>query len=181
MGKDGPATAIIDEVDEMLKQAVEKSRSLCHDLSPTVLQMNDLSEVLRSLARQAQARHGLTVHIDVPGETILRSEALAMFVFRVAQEMLFNVVKHAGVNQATLRLHRTRGRLRLVVSDKGQGLDPGALAETTGFGLLSIRERVSLLGGRMKIHGVKGRGSTILVMIPDDSTTGEGSKIGLPN
>jgi signal transduction histidine kinase len=165
----------------MLRQVVEKSRNLCHDLSPTVLQMNDLSEVLRCLARQIQARHGLTVHVDVPDETILRSETLAMFMFRLAQEMLFNVVRHAGVNQATLRLHRMRGRLQLAVADKGRGFDPRTLAETRGFGLLGIRERVTLLGGRMKIHGVKGRGSTVLVMIPEDSTTGEGLKANPPN
>jgi PAS domain S-box-containing protein len=170
--RDGPPPAIIDRIDGILKEAIDKSRSLCRDLSPAVLHMNDLSEVLRWLAGQAQAKHGLMVRVDVPGEAILVSETLAMFLSRVTQELLFNVVKHAGVSEAALRLRRMRGCLRLRVVDKGQGFDTEAPTEITGLGLLSIRERVALLGGRMKVCSVKGRGSAVLVAIPDNATPG---------
>jgi len=60
-----------------------------------------------------------------------------------------------------------RDQLRLTISDKGQGFDLHALVETTGFGLLSVRERVEFLGGRMKIKSALGKGSTFLIAVPD--------------
>jgi len=90
-----------------------------------------------------------------------------MFLFRAAQELLFNVVQHAGVKEATLRVQRRGRYVRLRISDRGRGFDPQELRKTVGFGLLSIRERVELLGGRMKINSAPGQGSTFSIMVPD--------------
>jgi CheY-like chemotaxis protein len=114
-----------------------------------------------------QTKHGLTVHVEVRGRVDSRSDAVKAFLYRTAQEMLFNVVKHAKVREATLRLRRVRGQVWLTLSDRGRGFDPQTLGKTSGFGLLSIRERVELLGGRMKIRSAKGRGSTFLIAVPD--------------
>jgi CheY-like chemotaxis protein len=81
--------------------------------------------------------------------------------------LLFNVVKHARVNEARIRVRRVRRYLCLSVSDRGRGFDPQELREAAGFGLLSIRERIELLGGRMKICSAKGKGSTFLIVVPD--------------
>ena len=170
-GKDDPQRATLDKVNELLKEAIEKSRNLSHDLSPAVLHMNDLAEVLRWLARETAAKHGLTVHVDVLGDAFRQSEALTMFLFRAAQEMLFNVIKHAQVNEAAVRVHRMGQCLCLSVSDRGCGFDPQDLKETSGFGLLSIRERVELLGGRMKIQSAKGQGSRFHIVVPDGHQT----------
>jgi signal transduction histidine kinase len=171
---DPPQQAIVDRVDEMLKEAIEKSRRLSHDLSPAVLHLNDLREVLQWLAHRVWEQQGLSVRVDVASAATAQSEALTMFLFRAAQEMLFNVVKHAGVNEATLRV-RHRGRyVGLRISDRGRGFDPQELTRTAGFGLLSIRERVELLGGRMKIKTAPGRGSTFSIVVPDGAEEGEG-------
>jgi signal transduction histidine kinase len=164
--RDGLQTDV-DRVGEMLKEAIEKSRSLSHDLSPAVLHMNDLAEVLQWLASRARAQHGLIAHVDVRGEMALQSEVLTMFLFRATQEVLFNVVKHAGVNEATIRVRRIRRHVCLRVSDQGRGFDLQALSETSGIGLFSIRERVELLGGRMKIKSEAGRGSRFSIVVPD--------------
>ena len=158
---------VIERVEEMLKEAIEKSRRLSHDLSPAVLYMNDLGEVLRWLADRMQAQYGLVVAVAISGKATLQSEALTMFLFRAAQELLFNVVKHARVNEAALRVRRRGRRVYLGVADRGRGFDPQEFNETAGFGLLSIRERVELLGGRMKIKSSKGRGSTLCLVVPD--------------
>ncbi len=158
---------MVDKIDDMLREAVEKSRNLSHDLSPAVLHMNDLTEVLRWLAHHVWEKHGLTVHVHVLGEATLHSEALAIFLFRAAQEMLFNVVKHAKVQEAGIRARRMGRCMGLSVSDRGRGFDPQELRETPGLGLLSIRERVELLGGRMKIRSSKGRGTTFHIVVPD--------------
>ncbi len=159
------ATAV--KVDEILKEAIEKARCLSHELSPAALHMNDLAEALRWLADDIQAKHGLIVHVDVSREATVPPEALGMFLFRAAQEMLFNSLKHARVHEAGIRVRRMGRYVCLCVSDQGCGFDPQELQATSGFGLLSIRERVELLGGRMKIRSVKGKGNRFQIVVPD--------------
>jgi PAS domain S-box-containing protein len=159
---------VVDRVDEMLRDAIEKSRSLSHDLSPPVTQANDLAEALQWLAHRVRAQHGLTVRVGVLGAVPLQAEALTMFLFRAAQELLFNVVKHAQVKEAAVRVRRMGRCVYLSVADRGCGFDPQELRETSGFGLLSIRERVELLGGRMKIRSAKGQGSRFRIVLPDE-------------
>jgi PAS domain S-box-containing protein len=155
------------QVTGMLKDAIEKTRSLSHELSPALLYHGDFTEALEWLASRMQAQHGLVVHVQTRGPAEISSGPTRAFLFRTAQEILFNIIKHAQVAEATVRLQRRRGRLWLTISDKGRGFDPRALERTAGFGLLSIRERVELLGGRMKIRSAPGRGSTFLVAVPD--------------
>ena len=168
-----PAAELVGQLNAILKEAIEKSRGLSHELSPAVLYHNDLGETFEWLARQLEAKHGLTVHVEVRGQIESQSEPLKAFLYRAAREVLFNVVKHARVNEARLRLQRVRNSLWLTISDQGRGFDPQASAEVAGLGLLSIRERVELLGGRMKIHSAKGRGSIFLIAVPDDGVSME--------
>jgi len=170
---------IVAQVQQMLKDAIEKARSLSHELGPVLLARGGLDETFEWLARQMEQRHGLAVHVETRGRVDSSSEPVRTFLYRAAQEILFNVVKHAQVSEARLRLQRVRNQIWLTISDKGQGFDPRSLARTAGFGLLSVRERAELLGGRMRIRSTMGRGSTFLITIPDtgrspadDSTTG---------
>ncbi len=165
--RDDRQRADADRVDAMLREAIEKSRSLSYDLSPAVLHLNDLAEVLQWLVNRVRAQHGLIAHVDALGEMTLQSEALTMFLFRATQEMLFNVVKHARVNEVAIRVRRLGRYVGLSVSDQGRGFDPQELKETSGFGLLSIRERTELLGGRMKIESAAGQGSRFRLVVPD--------------
>ncbi len=165
--KDKGVHEAIVQLDQILKDAIEKSRSLSHELSPAVLYQSDLGEAFEWLARQLKTKHGLTVYVESRGRIDSPSEALKVFLFKTAQEILFNVVKHARVREARLRIQRLRRSLWLTISDQGQGFDPRSLGKTGGFGLLSIRERVELLGGRMKIRSAEGRGSTFLIIVPD--------------
>ncbi len=156
----------VDTVDVMLKEAIEKSRNLSRDLSPTVLHMNDLAEALQWLVNRVQAQQALTVHLDVRGEMALPSEASAIFLFRAAQEMLFNVVQHAGVRDASVRVRRRGRYVSLCIADQGRGFDPQELKETSGMGLFSIRERAELLGGHLKVKSAKGKGSRFSIVVP---------------
>jgi PAS domain S-box-containing protein len=158
---------IVEQVKQMLREAIEKSRSLSHELSPVLYQV-DLTEVLNWLARHMQRRHGLIVHVEACGPVDSSSEPLKAFFYRVAQELLFNVVKHAGVREARIRVRRMGRCICLSVVDRGCGFDPQRLEGAAGFGLLTIRERVQLLGGRMKIKSVQGAGSRLVIAVPDD-------------
>ena len=166
---DAPVQAIGAQIDQMLKEAVEKSRGLSHELSPAALYA-DFAEALDQLASQMQAQHGLLVQVHARGQVPLQSDAVKAFVYRTAQELLFNAVKHAQVKEARIRVRRLGRYLCLTVSDRGCGFDPQELREAAGFGLLSIRERIELLGGRMKIKSTRGKGSTFFLVVPDGET-----------
>lgn len=159
---------LIAKVDEILREAIEKSRSLSHELSPDVLSRNDLAETLRWLADQMYARQGLRVRVDARSEATLQSDAITIFLFRAVQEMLSNVIQHAGVRDAAIRMSRHGRYVRVSVSDRGKGFDPQVPKEASGFGLLNIRERAELLGGRMKIRSRPGEGSTLSITVPDE-------------
>lgn len=182
---DAEAKELADHLGKMLREAIEKSRSLSHELSPAVLYQSDLGETFEWLARQVQAKHGLTVHTEIHGPIDSPSEPVKAFLFRTAQEILFNAAKHAQVKEARLRLQRRRGQLWLTVADQGRGFDPQTLSQTSGFGLFSIRERVELLGGRMRIRSAKGRGAVFLIAVDDGQKeekvgSEEGKKVGRP-
>jgi len=158
---------LVGQIGSLLREAIGKSRNLSHELSPAVLYQSDLGDTFEWLARQLQAKHGLTVHVEVRGRIEPRSEPLRAFLYKAAQEMLFNVVKHAGVDEARLRLQKVHDRLWLTISDRGRGFDSKALHAAGGFGLMSIRERVEMLGGRVRIRSAAGRGSVFLISVPD--------------
>ncbi len=174
---DASLQATAAQIDHMLKDAIEKSRSLSHELSPAVSHHGDLVETLGWLAGQIRAKHGLLVHVRAHAPVHLQSDALKAFLYKAAQELLFNVIKHARVTEARIRVRRLGRCVCLSVSDRGRGFDPQELGETAGFGLLSIRERIELLGGRMKIKSAKGKGSTFFIVVPDGETAGTGSEV----
>jgi PAS domain S-box-containing protein len=162
---------IVGQVKHMLRDAIEKARHLSHELSPALYQVG-LIEILNWLARHMQQERGLTVRVEAHGPVDSSSEPLKAFLYKVAQELLFNVVKHAEVTEARIRVRRRGSWLYLSVVDQGRGFDPRELEGAVGFGLLSIRERIQLLGGRMKIRSTPGRGSRILLAVPDQEISG---------
>jgi signal transduction histidine kinase len=156
----------VEQVKQMLKEAIEKSRSLSHELGPPALYHGSVDDTFEWLAHQMGKKHGLAVHLEIRGDVESSSEPVRSLLYRASREILFNIVKHAGVREARLRLQRVHGKLWLTISDKGRGFDPASLAQTAGLGLLSIHERVELLGGRMKIKSAPGRGSTFFITVP---------------
>jgi PAS domain S-box-containing protein len=164
---DETSRATTEQVKQLLVDAIGKSRSLSHELRPPGLAHSDLRETFEWLAEQMQAKHGLTVRMDVGDRIGLQSEPLKALLFKAAQELLFNVIKHARVRDARLCLRRRRQAVCLAVSDKGCGFDPRGIGKAAGLGLPSIRERVDLLGGRMKVRSAVGKGTTFRIVVPN--------------
>jgi PAS domain S-box-containing protein len=161
---------IVEQVKQMLRDAIERSRRLSHELSPAIYQVG-IVEILDWLARHMRQEHGLDVRVVAHGPVDSPSEPLKAFLYKVIQELLFNVVKHAGVSEARVSARRTGRNICLAVVDRGRGFDPERLEGAGGFGLLSIQERVQLLGGRMKIRSRPGRGSRFLIVVPDQGSS----------
>jgi PAS domain S-box-containing protein len=157
----------VGQTKDLLADAIAKSRSLSHELRAPALSQSDLGAALEWLAEQMHKKHGFTVHLETGARIEVASEPLRILLYKAAQELLFNAIKHAGVQEARLRLRRHGGCIGLSVSDWGRGFDPAHPDYHFGFGLLSIRERIERLGGRLKIRSAPGRGSTFFVVVPE--------------
>lgn len=158
--------------DELLAQAIQAARSLSVDLSPPILRERGLAPALEWLARKMQAEHGLTVHLDVREDVTLNSDEAKHFVVQAVRELLFNVVKHAGVTEAWLTLTVAGPCLELSVLDRGEGFDlTTELAAHNGcenFGLATIRHRIDLIGGSSDVQTNPGEGCHVRFRIPRD-------------
>ena len=155
------------DLDGLLAESLDITRSLTADLSPAILHRSGLAAALRWLGRWYQGRFGLEVEVEIEEDPDLDGEARAT-LFRAVRELLFNVVKHAGVAGAKVQLGRTAdGRARIVVSDEGAGFDPKVLrawdGSAGGFGLFSLHERLDLLGGHLEVNSAEGRGATFTI------------------
>jgi PAS domain S-box-containing protein len=170
---------MLTQVYDLISESIEKSRGLSHELTPPLLYQGTLGDALVWLGRQMRQTCGLTVEVDAASDIDLSSDPLKAFMYKAAQELLFNVVKHAQVKEARLQLRRLKGYVRLIVSDEGKGFDPDTVSNTGGFGLFSIQERARLLGGWMKFKSASaqpgspksGSGSVFILAIPDNQKT----------
>jgi CheY-like chemotaxis protein len=163
------AQAAIDAAN-LIDSALETARTLTAELSPTVLQQGDLVAALKWLARWMNDRHGLGVHLTTSGKVEQVTEEVVALLFQSTRELLFNVVKHAGVRTAAVELCQEGGGIQVTVKDKGTGFDPRRLraagGHAGGTGLFSMRERISLVGGRLEIESRPGRGSRFRLIVP---------------
>jgi signal transduction histidine kinase len=98
-------------------------------------------------------------------------EEISLCVFRVLQEALQNAVKYSGVRHFTVELHGTAGEIQLTVSDLGFGFDPNEAINRRGLGLISMRERLQLVGGRISVQSQPGSGTTIYARVPFRSSS----------
>ncbi len=166
--KDGISKPV-EEIVELVEMAIGKSRSLSHDLSPPILKKRDMATSLKWLADRMNQLYGLRVTVDARIDAEPAQMQLRAFLFRSAQEYLFNVVKHAGTDTARVKLSSSAEGVELCVSDSGVGFLPehfGKNEKTSGFGLFSIRERAHLLGGRFQVESAPGKGSMFTLTMP---------------
>ncbi len=169
LGSEDPRQGL-EQADDLLDQAIQASRELTLDLSPPVLYEAGLVPALGWLARQMEEKHGIHVDIMTEPDAAPESEELGVFFFHAVKELLFNVVKHAGVQRAAVSLRRIDDMVELVVADGGRGFDPSAGSAAgsskTHFGLFSIRERLALLGGHVDVRSAPGEGTRIIMLAP---------------
>ena len=157
------------EVDNFINEAIAASRSLTTELNPPVLQQGGLKTMLEWLAQWMRDKHGLNVKVIVPGRNESLPENITFFLFRVIRELLFNVVKHSGAKAARVQASRLDEQIQIVIEDEGVGFDLNNLdlaAGSMGYGLSSIHERLTVLGGRMEIDSAPGKGSRFKLLIP---------------
>jgi len=184
------AAGEIEELAELAQANIQDIRRLIHDLRPAALDELGLMPALREYVARYQEEHGLEVALTlpalpVPSPALSEAEGVAegspvegpedderlpapleTALFRIVQEALANVAKHAQTRRVEVAITRDRREVTLCIADNGRGFDPQAPRPGTHLGLWSMRERVEQLGGRFEVESVPGAGTTVRATIP---------------
>ncbi len=157
----------VDRLKDLSHQMSDRLYNLIHDLRPAQLDDLGLVPALQSMLDSDYRHKDMLVTFDVTG-TQRRLEPLTETVlFRVAQEALTNVTRHAETDQASLCLDYASDEITLGVMDAGKGFDLNEpLSPSRGWGLEGMRERVASVGGQLNLYSAPGRGTTVEVVIP---------------
>jgi PAS domain S-box-containing protein len=161
------ARAQSDRIHQKLVNLAESVRHMSHELHPAILQYSGLAPALQSYCKEFGALTGVQVSLTSNGEFDGVPSGTALCIYRIAQEALRNVAKHANVATAAVEIRHSDGLLSLTVSDTGVGMESASPTAKAGLGLVSIRERTRLVGGSVEIASKPRQGTTITVRIPD--------------
>jgi len=156
------AKAVTAQMDTMIKTV----RRLATELRPGMLDDLGLAASIEWLARDFEKRTGIVCEVRVSSPDLPLPRAQSLALFRIFQEALTNVARHAGAQLIEVRLAATPEALTLQVHDDGRGIQAGEIAGLRSLGLLGMRERAQRLGGTFDIQGVPGDGTIVTVSIP---------------
>lgn len=150
------ATARIEATESLIGEAYRSVKSIAADLRPGALNLG-LTAAVEWLAERLLTPAGIryVIEFDAAADTLTEEQSIGLF--RVVQESLGNVVRHAGAREVRLEFHATR---RLLIQDDGRGFDPASVDRSEHFGLLGMGERIEALGGTLSIHSQPGQGTT---------------------
>ncbi|ANM30783.1 hypothetical protein ABI59_16165 [Acidobacteria bacterium Mor1] len=166
----GEAAVRLQDTVRLMDEMIRHVRTLSLDLRPPLFDELGLEAALRSFLEGQSQRSGLDVRSEIDGDLHELDPATAITLFRVVQEGLTNIVRHAGAETVTVRLNRKNGSVRTSIRDDGRGFDVSRALERGSaghhLGLLGIRERVEGLGGVVDIRSTCGDGTCLEVRVP---------------
>jgi PAS domain S-box-containing protein len=145
---------------------VASTRQIASDLRPLMLDDLGLAAALEWLTQSFSQRCGIAVTLTVDNALAQVPEPYASTLYRIAQESLTNIARHAQASVAVMRLEMAGGCAQLTVRDNGRGIDAAELSKSDSYGLLGVRERLALLGGELNIGREAGQGTQLRVRVP---------------
>jgi len=167
-------------------ETVQSLRAICNDLRPPLLRQ-DLGAALKALVSELDARSAAPIHIDLALDKLDLANDAALAVFRITQEALHNAIEHADASEIAVRLTQYPDRLRLTVTDDGQGIsggiDAARFVAQGHFGLAGMRERADMIGGRLDVQTAVDYGTVVVLEAPISirSPYSESASGGLPS
>ncbi len=164
------AADVYDDVYDLAQQAIHTARTLMFEISPVMLYELGFESTIEWLVEQFQEKYGIRIGLEKDNNVRPLEERSMFQLFRTVRELLMNIVKHSGAKNARVEIRRGEDDIRLRVEDDGAGFDvseyKASFADNRRFGLFSIRERLSDLGGLVEIDSCPGKGTRIVVKAP---------------
>ncbi len=169
-GSAARASARLEELERLIDQELVALRRLIGDLRPIYLEDLGFVPALEMLAGQVQQEHGLTTAVEVHGEAVRLAPDLELAAYRIVQQAVRNVLAHAAARSLRIDVSFDTDGITLVVADDGRGFtppdQPAELTRGGHFGLMGMRERAMLYGGRLNIASAPGAGTTVTAWLP---------------
>ena len=156
----------VGSMSQLLDRTVEMVRRIVTELRPGVLDALGLTAAIEWQAQEFQSRTGVACRWELPPEETTLDMERSTAVFRIFQEILTNVARHASATRVRIRLAEIAGELLLEVRDNGRGITEAEINDIWSLGLLGMKERALLLGGKVSISGTPGEGTVITVRVP---------------
>jgi signal transduction histidine kinase len=153
-------------MSQLIDNTLAQVRTIVTELRPVVLNKLGLIPAIEWHAQEFQERSGIACEIHLPAEEISLESDRATAVFRIFQEALTNIGRHANASKVVVDLKREAESLVLAVRDNGKGIDEAAIHAPNSLGLLGIRERALFFGGTTEVTGLLGGGTLVSVRIP---------------
>jgi PAS domain S-box-containing protein len=162
----GPLLGKIDSMSSLVDRTIESVQRIAAELRPGVLDDFGLIAAIESHARKFQEQTGIRCNVVlVPGSAAF-DDATSTALFRIVQETLTNVARHANATNVAITFKHDGNELALVVKDNGRGIQGSAISRSASLGLLGMRERAAALGGQFQVTSVTGKGTTVKVVVP---------------
>jgi len=160
--------AKIDSMMFLLDSTIKTVERILVQLRPAMLDDLGLTSAIEWLAEEFQNRTGVVCEaiLEPTPETLITDEKLSTALFRICQEGLTNITRHAQATRAEIMLKISGGKVELMISDNGIGIRKKDIDKSDSFGILGIKERVNLLGGKVNVIGRRNRGTMLRVRIP---------------
>jgi PAS domain S-box-containing protein len=153
-------------MSQLIDLNIQTVKRISAELRPGLLDDLGLTAALEWQAEEFQNRNGIICQLIIEPDNLVMGKEISTAVFRIFQETLTNVARHAKSSRVRVRLTRRSDELILKVSDNGKGITMKQISSTASIGLIGMKERVSFLGGTLSINGAKNRGTTVVVTIP---------------
>lgn len=152
-----------NEIKNCLHSIIEELRRISNDLMPASLDELGLATALRNLCSDVEKQTGVEVDFDVSIDGVIKGSS-AVYLYRIAQEGIQNIIRHSGATRVSLQLIQTRDSLIFMLEDNGKGFAPESVV--MGNGLSNMKDRTALLGGAWSVESAPGSGTTIRIKIP---------------
>ncbi len=158
----------LSSMDQLLLTSITTLRRIATDLRPRALDEGGLFFALQTLQKEFSQRHGVHCDLIANEEQLILNDEKSTAIFRIVQESLTNVARHAKANHVKISFERDNEHIHLHVKDDGRGIEEGAMNKTRSFGLVGMRERIKALNGSFHLESTVGKGTQIDVKIPVD-------------
>ncbi len=153
-------------LSKLVGKTMDSVRTIAAELRPGILDELGLKSAIEWQCADFHKRAGIKCHLITDLEDVALDRASATAVFRILQESLTNVLRHAKANTVTLMLEEQEGSLILTVTDDGQGITEAEISDPRSLGILGMRERATMYGGTLDITGLDGNGTRVVVRMP---------------
>ncbi len=162
---EGEARTMLSDNLDIIRQSVKELRLLSHSLNTTLIEKRDLEEAIETELNRIRAFSPIKCKLQVEGNAPDLSAETRLLIFRIIQEALHNVVKHANASMVTISIFYQPGGLQLSISDDGKGIDMTKLANSTSVGMVNMHQRATLLHGNLEITSDGKSGTAVTLKI----------------